>query len=147
MKSVMLTLLQQKRVWENMLGAEIRENYFADLSGRYANKQRLATWFTLLVSSGAAVSMLTNLPDRLVWIRETLAIVAAAISLHSVVMQNQKFAVDSSDLHARWGRLAHDYQGLWTTYIQRTPSKCWISFSRRRESCRRPGHRSRTDPG
>ena len=86
-KPVMLTPLQQKRVWENMLGAEIRENYFADLSGRY-------------------------LPHGLVWIRATLAVVAAAISLYSVVMQNQKFAVDSSDLYAHWERLAHDYQRL-----------------------------------
>jgi hypothetical protein len=113
MKSAMLTPLQQKRVWEGLLGAEIRANYFADLSTRYARKQRLSTWCTLFASSGAAVSVLAKLPTDLTWVTPTLAIVTAGISLYSVVMQNQKFAVDSSDLHARWSRLANDYQRLW----------------------------------
>jgi hypothetical protein len=51
--------------------------------------------------------------DHLGWISPTLAVITAAISLYSVVMQNQKFAVDASDLHARWNRLANDYQRLW----------------------------------
>src|SRR5882757_4851993 len=109
----MLSASQQKRVWEGILGSEIRANYFADLSGRYAYKQRAATWCTLLSSSSAAVSILANLPKQLSWIRAALALLTAAISLYSVVMQNQKFAVDSSDLHARWTRLANDYQRLW----------------------------------
>ncbi len=28
-------------------------------------------------------------------------------------MQNQKFALDASDLHARWNRLAKDLENLW----------------------------------
>jgi hypothetical protein len=109
----MLTSSQQKRVWEGLLGAEIRANYFADLSGRYAFRQRAATWCTLVASSGAAVSILANLSEQWSWLRPALALSTAAISLYSVVMQNQKFAVDSSDLHARWNRLANDYQRLW----------------------------------
>ncbi|MDQ6699199.1 MAG: hypothetical protein M3Z36_03320 [Acidobacteriota bacterium] len=28
-------------------------------------------------------------------------------------MQNQKFAVDSADLHARWNRLAKEFESIW----------------------------------
>ena len=103
-----------------MLGEEIRAYYFADLSGRYARKQRLSTWCTLLSSSGAAASVLANLPEEWGWTRSALTILTAAISLYSIVMQNQKFAVDSSDLHARWNRLANDYQRLWNDMYSET---------------------------
>jgi hypothetical protein len=107
---IMLTALQQREVWEGMLGAEIRSNYFADLSGRYARKQRIATWATLAFSSGAVAALIATWPD---YVRITLAAITAGISAYSVVMQNQKLAVDSSDLHARWSRLANDYRRLW----------------------------------
>src|ERR1700745_417908 len=115
----MLTESQQKRVWEGMLGAEIRSNYFAGLSARYGTKQRLATWATLVSSSGAAVALMARLPDDLQWIRLSCALAAAGISIYSVVMQNQKLAVDASDLHARWIRLAKDCQRLWeNVYVE-----------------------------
>ena len=115
----MLSGTQQRRVWEGMLSAEIRSNYFAELSGRYGSKQKLATWATLLFSSGAAISLMARLPDDLQWIRLLCALTATAISIYSVVMQNQKLAVDASDLHARWNRLAKDYQRLWeNVYVE-----------------------------
>ena len=130
----MLTPLQQKRVWEGLLGAEIRANYFADLSGRYAQKQRLSTWCTLFSSSGAAVSLLASLPGEWAWIRPALAIITAAISLYSVVMQNQKSAVDSSDLHARWSRLANEYQRLWEdTYAESAYERLNVLAAREEE--------------
>jgi hypothetical protein len=109
----MLSDVQIKRVWEGMLGAEIRSDYFADLSGSYLGKQRLATWSTLFLSSGAAVSFVANIPQDYSFVRPLLACLAAAVSLYSVVMQNQKLAVDASDLHFRWNRLAMDYTRLW----------------------------------
>jgi hypothetical protein len=83
--------------------------YFADLSGRYARNQRLATWATLAFSSGAVAAFIATSPD---YLRITLAAITAGISAYSIVMQSQK-AVDSSDLHARWNRLASDYLRLW----------------------------------
>ena len=109
----MLSEAQQKRVWEGMLSSEIRSNYFAELSGQYLLKQRAATWLTLLFSSGAVVSIVADLSEDLKWIRVVLALFAAGLSAYSVVMQNQKFAVDASDLHARWNKLAKDYEALW----------------------------------
>ncbi len=104
---------QIKRVWEGMLSAEVRANYFADLSQRYYRNQRYATWASLVFSSGAAVSVLATVPNNYTWVRAALALCAAVLSGYSVVMQNQKYAVDSADLHARWSRLAMEYEKIW----------------------------------
>jgi hypothetical protein len=109
----MLSESQQKRVWEGMLGAEIRANYFAELSGRYLRRQRSSTWITLLFSSGAVVSIVANLSGELKWLQLVLTLVAAGVSAYSLVIQNQKFAIDASDLHARWNRAAKDFEGIW----------------------------------
>jgi hypothetical protein len=109
----MLSEAQQQRVWEGMLSAEIRANYFADLSGQFYSRQRWATWASFVFSSGALVSLLASLPEQYLWIRPALVFPTALLSAYSVVMQNQKFAVDSSDLHARWNRLAKEYEAVW----------------------------------
>src|SRR5437870_2685433 len=109
----MLSEAQITRVWEGMLAAEIRSLYFADLSARYYRNQRLATWGSLMLSSGAAVSILANLPADLVWLRPMFAISAATLSGYTVAMQNQKSAIDSADLHARWNRLSKGYESIW----------------------------------
>ena len=110
----MLTDVQQKRVWEGMLSAEIRANYFADLSNGYHRRQRIATWLTLFFSSGAFASFVfKELPPGLEWVRPLLALLTAALSAYSLVAQNQKLAVDSVDLHARWNKLAREYENLW----------------------------------
>jgi hypothetical protein len=117
----MLSEAQQVRVWEGMLGAETRANYFAELSGRYMQRQRLATWATLLFSSGAVASLLANLPSG--W-KIALAMATTAVSLYSVVMQNQKLSVDASDLHARWNRLGNEYEKIWeNVYADDAPAK------------------------
>ncbi len=110
----MLSELQRQRVWEAWLSAEIRANYFAELSGHYARLQRHATWLTLLLSSGAALSLVAKaLPAAWAWVVPLLVFATAALSLYSLVMQNQKNAIDSADLHLRWNSLARDYAALW----------------------------------
>jgi hypothetical protein len=56
----MLSELQQKRVWEGQLAAEIRASYFADLANSYQRVQRRVTWTTLVLSSGAAATLLAD---------------------------------------------------------------------------------------
>jgi hypothetical protein len=109
----MLSEAQIKRAWEGMLGAEIRANYFADLSQRYSGNQRTATWGTLFLSSGAFLTFIRQIPGWLSFLPAALMLGAAGLSLYSVVAQNQKHSVDSADLHMRWNRLAHDFQLLW----------------------------------
>lgn len=107
----MLSESERKSVWDNWLGAEIRANYFAEMCGIYHARQRAATWAVLVASSGAASTLLSSwAPD---WLPATLALIAAGISLYSLVAQNVKSAMECSDLHSRWNRLAISYEELW----------------------------------
>ena len=110
----MLSQLQQKNVWENWLSSEMRANYFADLANRYQFRQRALTWCTLLFSSSAALAIVTDWsPQGFEWIKAALALLTAAVSFLSLVQQNQKSAMECSDLHFRWNRLACEYEALW----------------------------------
>ena len=110
----MLSELQQTNVWENWLSSEIRANYFADLAIRYQSRQRSLTLFTLIFSSGAAFAIVTDWsPQGFEWIKAALALLTAAVSFLSLVLQNQKSAMECSDLHFRWNRLASEYEALW----------------------------------
>src|ERR1700722_13460517 len=110
---MMLSDAQIERVWQGMLGAEIRANYFAELTERYNRRQRLATWGTLFMSSGALATILVQLPSPWAWVRALFAAIATALSLYSVVRQNNKLAVDAADLYARWNKLSCEYEKLW----------------------------------
>ena len=106
--------LQQKSVWEGWLGAEIRANYFADLSSSYQWRQKILTWLILLFSSGAFLTLVTSgLPDSLSWLKPTFALIAACMSFLSLIGQNQKNAIECADLHFKWNRLSAEYAALW----------------------------------
>ena len=110
----MLSDLQRKDVWEGWLGGEIRANYFAAMAERYQTHQKTLTWMTLLFSSGAFATLITDwLPARFQWVKPALALVTAAISLFNLVQQNQKRVTECGDLHFRWNRLASEYKALW----------------------------------
>jgi hypothetical protein len=112
-RQMMLSEAQIERVWQGMLGAEIRANYFAELTERYNRRQRWATWGTLFMSSGALATILIQLPSGWAWVRVVFAAIATALSLYSVVRQNNKLAVDAADLYARWNKLSCEYEKLW----------------------------------
>ena len=109
----MLNEAQIKRVWERLLGSEIRANYFAELVSRCNRHQRILTWAILFLSSGAVAVVLVQLPPEMSFLRVLLPVGTAAVSLYSLVRQNQKLAMDAADLHLRWGKLALDYERLW----------------------------------
>ena len=112
--AIMLFQLQQKDVWENWLSSEMRANYFADMAYRYQFRQHALTWLTLIFSSGAALAIVTDwAPPGFEWIKAALALLTAAVSFLSLVQQNQKSAMECSDLHFRWNRLANEYEALW----------------------------------
>ncbi len=109
----MATAAQRERAWENKLSAEMRADYFADLAGAFHFRQRAATWMTLFCSSGALVTALSRLPPELTWLAILMPLLAAATSFYSVVAQNQKSAVEASDLHFKWNRLFLECRDLW----------------------------------
>jgi hypothetical protein len=114
-ESTMLNDFQQKNVWDGLLGAEIRAAYFAELSRKYQQTQKFLTLGTLLLSSGATIALLTTLvPANLNWVKPVLTLVAAGLSLWSLVSKNERNSIDCADLHFRWQRLADGYEILWS---------------------------------
>jgi hypothetical protein len=110
----MLSDFQQTTVWENWLAAEIRAAYFAELVQRFQSRQRFLVVGSLLLSSGATITLLTTIvPPNLTWIKPTLTLLAAGLSLWSLVAKNERSSIDCADLHLRWGTLALEYETLW----------------------------------
>ena len=110
----MLNEYEIKQVWEGMLSAEIRANYFADLSRRYHWRQRAITWAILFTSSGACVALIKEISQIWPWVAPVLALATVGLSFYGVVSQNQRSATDTADLHFRWNKLASDYKRLWS---------------------------------
>lgn len=110
----MLSDLQQEMVWDGWIAAEIRATYFGALVSTFQNRQRVLVVAGLLLSSGATFTLLTSVvPPQLAWIKPLLTVLAAAMSLWSLVAKNERSAIDAADLHSRWGTLALGYETLW----------------------------------
>jgi hypothetical protein len=110
----MLSDFQQTTVWESWLSAEIRAAYFAELVQRFQSRQRFLVVGGLLLSSGATITLLTAIvPPNLSWIKPTLTLLAAGLSLWSLVAKNERSSIDCADLHLRWNTLALEYETLW----------------------------------
>jgi hypothetical protein len=111
----MLSDFQQTTVWESWLSAEIRAAYFAELVQRFQSRQKFLVVGGLLLSSGATIALLTAIvPQNLNWIKPTLTLLAAALSLWSLVAKNERSSIDCADLHLRWNTLALQYETLWS---------------------------------
>jgi hypothetical protein len=94
---------QRKRLWENLLLAEARSYYFGDLATKYNREQRVITWASLILSSGATVTAVA-VANGHAWLPAVLALAASTITFYSLVAQNHKRAADATDLHTRDGR-------------------------------------------
>jgi len=111
----MLSDFQQTTVWESWLSAEIRAAYFAELVQRFQSRQKFLVVGGLLLSSGATITLLTAIvPPTLNWIKPTLTLLAAGLSLWSLVAKNERSSIDCADLHLRWNTLALQYETLWS---------------------------------
>jgi len=84
----MLSEFQQKQLWEEWLGAETRANYCADLCTHFRRLDDGANWAVLLLSSGAAVSFVTKLPDVG---KAIIVAIVAGTSLYSILQKKKTF--------------------------------------------------------
>ena len=100
----------RKIVWEEMLCADMRANYFAELLRTYQKRDKWIRVGVLLASSGAVV---TALSEMSAWIKLLAPIVAAAGSFWLLISQYSTLARDAADLHSGWAGLAKDYEHLW----------------------------------
>jgi len=109
-----LNELQRQRLWEDLLLAEARSYYFGDLATKYNREQRVITWASLVLSSGAMVTAVAaSVANGQAWLPAILALIASGITFYSLVVQNHKRAADAADLHTRWAKLARTYARLW----------------------------------
>jgi hypothetical protein len=108
----MLNVQQQRHVWEEWLASEMRALYFADLASALHRRQRAVTWATLFTSSAAVAGFLFA-QGVTAWVAPVLALATAALSLYSLVAQDQQRAIESANLHDRWNRIAQGYEALW----------------------------------
>src|SRR5882672_8139548 len=106
-----LNELQRQRLWEDLLLAEARSYYFGELATRYNREQRVITWASLILSSGALVTAVAATQQA--WIPAVLALAVSALSFYSLVAQNYQRAATATDLHMRWAKLARAYERLW----------------------------------
>src|SRR5713101_2256993 len=88
----------QKVVWEEMLYAQMRSNYFAELVLHYLKWDKGLRALTLLASSGVVVTVLSQATAEV--LRFGLPIAAAAISFWLLLSQYTSLARDASELHA-----------------------------------------------
>lgn len=136
----MLSVDQQKEVWDGWLSSEIRSNYFADLSWRLLSFQRKLTWAILICSSGAVAVVVRDwLPAQWNFLKPTLVLGTASLSLWSLVQQYQKNATDCADLHFRWNRLAAEYQALWNDMYSRNATTKLATLAEKRAELSKSG--------
>ena len=137
----MLSELQQKRVWEGWLGAEIRAHYFGDLVSQYQSWQQWLTISTLVFSSAAFAAILddTWLPQQMLWLKPAAALAAAVASFVSLIFKNEQKALECSDLYTGWSRLALDFQELWDGMYSDDAAEKLASLDKRRQELSRAG--------
>jgi hypothetical protein len=100
----------RKCVWEEMLTADMRSNYFAELVRHYLLFDKALRWAALIATSGAVATALSRLDTEMKLIAPILA---TAVSFWLLVSQYASMARDASDLHAGWSTVARDYERLW----------------------------------
>jgi hypothetical protein len=100
----------RKCVWEEMLAADMRSNYFAELVRHYLKFDKGLCVAALVAASGAVGTAVSQFNTDVKLIAPVLA---TAISFWLLISQYGSMARDASDLHAGWSAVARDYERLW----------------------------------
>lgn len=109
--SQMLDEFQRTKVWESLLAAEARSLYFGDLARRYTRRKQVITGIAFFLSSGAAASLIGNLPS---WVPLAASFVVAATTAYSIALNLDGRISTVVKLHASWIRIAEEYSRLWS---------------------------------
>jgi hypothetical protein len=106
----MLNEFQINRVWENMLASEARALYFADLASQYTRRKQWITGISFFLSSGAAATLIGQLPR---WVPLALSIPVALASAYSMAVGLDRKIGTMAKLHSSWNQIAGEYDRLW----------------------------------
>ena len=106
---------QANRIWEKMIGAEVRSLYYGDLATRCNKVKQIITGVTFFLSSGAAATLAAKAPN---WIPLVLAVFGAILMAYSIAVNLDKRASALSKLHYQWNHLSADYENLWNHWYE-----------------------------
>ena len=107
----MLDEAQLDAVWRDMLGAETRALYYADLAVRLTRKKQWIMGSILFLSSGAAV---TAFAKQAPWLPSSLALAVAGLTAYSISANLEGALATLQKLNASWVRIQNDYERLWS---------------------------------
>jgi hypothetical protein len=102
-----------RRVWEEMLYAEMRANYFGDLVSHYQKWEKAIRVCVLAASSGAAATVLSSAPAG---VKLGLPLIAAGGSFWLLFSQYSMLSRDAADLHSQWNSIETRYEKLWNNF-------------------------------
>ncbi len=106
----MLSKIEIDLVWKEMLEAEVRALYFGDLTAKYQRKKEIITFITFFLSTGAAATLIAELPSLISIIQ---AVIATAVTAYSIAFGLDRKVVAVSQLHSQWMNIASDYEHLY----------------------------------
>jgi hypothetical protein len=106
----MLNEADRVMVWEKMLEAEVRAFYFGDLAANYSKQKQVITFLTFFLASGAAATLVGQLPS---WVPLGLSLVSALTISYSLAFALDRKALTLSKLHSEWMQISIGYRNLW----------------------------------
>ncbi len=98
-----------RRLWEEMVYANMRANFFGELVRVHQNWDKCLRLLVLLLSSGSAVATFSTFPG---WLRLALPVVATLASLWLFLSQHSTMSRDAADLNSGWQDFAARYEYL-----------------------------------
>jgi hypothetical protein len=117
----MLNDEQIARTWQNMLDAETRALYFADLASAYTRRKQTITGITFFLASGAAATIAASAPQ---WVPLTMSLISAILGAYSISVGLDRKIATMAKLHGSWSRIADEYFTLWNnTADEDAPSR------------------------
>ena len=99
-----------QQVWLGLLDAERLSRYYGRLALRFQRWNLFLTLVILLCSTGAAATLITELPT---WVQAVLSLVVAAVAIWSYLLGYSKKAAVASVIRSQCSHLASDWRGLW----------------------------------
>lgn len=105
-----MTQNERQRLWTDLLDAETRTLYFADLVRHYENIEHWVTIGILVLSSGTTVSGFAGNDPKLQGVVASIAVIL------STVLLVQKFSKKSelcANLHEQQNTLVAEYEEVW----------------------------------
>ena len=118
-----------KRVWEELVYANMRVRYFGDLVRVYQERDKWIRVIVLALTSGSAATALATLGQSSLgqWPKIILPLMATIGSLWLLLSQYSTLSRDASDLTVAWQAIAAQYETLWND-LQRPDAE--VAFDR-----------------